>query len=395
MKILIIPAFFRTKSRPTAGSFFWDQALALQKAGHQVTILYSDTYSVKCIGEYLGYTEASKLVSENVSIYRKKVFCLLKHGMEGHRETFAKEIQKLYDIFVGENEKPDIIHAHCCVWAGYAAMRLSEKTKIPYVITEHATMFQLHRDKISAANNQYIAEAFGKASKVICVSEAFRTLISEYKPKDEMEVIGNVVDCERFYPAKKETQKGISFLTICYMETPDQLYKKGIDILLKAWRNIAEAYPDAKLLIGGGGHAAAKAVEWCREYGISEQVVFLGALERSQVADQMRQCDFFVLPSRYETFGVVYIEAFACGKPVIAAANGGPDEFVCDFNGKLIPPGDVKALVLAMKQMIENSEQYDAEKIRAFAEEQFSAPAIARQLEQVYAKIKKSEENEH
>ena len=121
----------------------------------------------------------------------------------------------------------------------------------------------------------------------------------------------------------------------------------------------------------------------------------MGALERRQVADQMRQCDFFVLPSRYETFGVVYIEAFACGKPVIAAANGGPDEFVCDFNGKLIPPGDVKALVLAMKQMIENSEQYDAEKIRAFAEEQFSAPAIARQLEQVYAKIKKSEENEH
>ena len=66
--------FFRTKSRPTAGSFFWDQALALQKAGHQVTILYSDTYSVKCIGEYLGYAEASKLVSENVSIYRKKYF---------------------------------------------------------------------------------------------------------------------------------------------------------------------------------------------------------------------------------------------------------------------------------------------------------------------------------
>ena len=66
--------FFSDKEPSHSRKLFWDQALALQKAGHQVTILYSDTYSVKCIGEYLGYAEASKLVSENVSIYRKKYF---------------------------------------------------------------------------------------------------------------------------------------------------------------------------------------------------------------------------------------------------------------------------------------------------------------------------------
>ena len=51
MNILIIPGFFRTKDRPTIGSFFWDQARALKRAGHNVTILYSDTYSVKCVRE--------------------------------------------------------------------------------------------------------------------------------------------------------------------------------------------------------------------------------------------------------------------------------------------------------------------------------------------------------
>lgn len=56
-KILIIPAFFRTKARPTLGSFFWDQARALRRAGHEVTILYSDTYSAKYIQDYVSYTE--------------------------------------------------------------------------------------------------------------------------------------------------------------------------------------------------------------------------------------------------------------------------------------------------------------------------------------------------
>ena len=55
MNILIIPAFFQTKRRPTVGSFFLEQAKALKKAGHQVTILYCDTYSVKCIREWIVY----------------------------------------------------------------------------------------------------------------------------------------------------------------------------------------------------------------------------------------------------------------------------------------------------------------------------------------------------
>ena len=91
MKILIIPAFFQTRQRPTAGSFFLEQAKALQNAGHQVTILYSDTYSVKCIAEWVSYREENSITPEGIRIYRKKVFCPLKHGMEGHRENFARD----------------------------------------------------------------------------------------------------------------------------------------------------------------------------------------------------------------------------------------------------------------------------------------------------------------
>ena len=385
MNIVIIPAFFQTKNRPTLGSFFLDQARALKRAGHQVTILYCDTYSVKCAKEWLMYEEETAAQTEGIQIFRTKCFCPMKHGIEGHKEAFARGIEQLWDRHL-KNQSIDVIHAHCCVWAGYAAMRLSEKKKVPYVVTEHATLFQLHKDEISATNHKTIQEAFQKAKKVICVSRAFGKLLEEYT--DNIEIIGNVIDCERFRIIEQvEESEEFRFLTVCYMEEETQLYKKGIDILIKAWSKVTKKHPQAKLVIGGGGKALEKVVEWTKEYQVTERVEFLGALDREQVVEQMQQCDCFVLPSRYETFGVVYIEAMACGKPVIAVANGGPDDFVHDFNGILIQPEQEEALVQALEEMITQSSSYEPRKIASYVEEKFSYRAIAGQLETLYQSI--------
>ena len=173
------------------------------------------------------------------------------------------------------------------------------------------------------------------------------------------------------------------------MEKEEQLYKKGIDILLKAWRRFINEYPDARLLIGGGGKAKQKAIEWAEKYGLQSSVKFLGVLDRKQVVEQMQQCDCFVLPSRYETFGVVYIEAMACGKPVIAVKNGGPDDFIKDFNGVLIEPEQTEGLLTAMKKMINEQDSFDSNKIVSFVENKFSQRAVAQQLEDIYVKVLK------
>jgi glycosyltransferase involved in cell wall biosynthesis len=397
MNILIIPAFFYTKDKPTLGSFFMEQAIALKQAGHNVVILYCDTYSVKCIKDWVDYKEENVEVLEGIKVYRKKVFCPLKHGIEGHKKAFSKAIQELYSNNIAGKMNIDIIHAHCCVWAGYAAMKLSEKEKKPYVITEHATLFKLHANKISSSNNKCIEETFRKAAKVICVSGEFRKLIARYRNEEDIEVIGNVVDCELFKPNDKiqtpySTGECI-FLTVCHMQTKDQLYKKGIDILLKAWKELVKIHPEAKLIIGGGGHSQSKVVEWCKEYNILDSVEMAGSLERTQVAEYMSKCDFFVLPSRYETFGVVYIEAMASGKPVIAAKNGGPDDFIKDFNGILIEPEDVEGLISAMCSMMENPSKYNPQMISEYVNKNFSRQAVACQLEKVYTNIKKGKTN--
>ena len=388
MNIVIIPAFFQTKSRKTLGSFFLEQARALQQKGHKVTILYCDTYSIKCVKDWFAYNEEKSEIIEGIQIYRNRCFCPLKHGIEGHREAFAQGIQKLYDQYMQEN-RPDIIHAHCCVWAGYAAMKLSEQIGIPYVVTEHATLFQLHRDEISEKNDKVIRKIFQKAARVICVSGAFAKLIESYRP--DIDVVGNVVNCDAFVPrVDSEKHRGIRFLTVCYMEEEAQLYKKGIDILIQAWTEVVKRYTDVKLVIGGGGSAKTKVEQWVEEQGISKYVEFTGALDRKQVIQEMQSCVCFVLPSRYETFGVVYIEAMACGKPVIAVANGGPDDFVKPFNGLLIKPG-AEELVQAFYEMIGHltrGNYYQEEKISNYIKSKFSYEAIAEQLEAIYNSIK-------
>lgn len=388
MNIVIISAFFQTKSRKTLGSFFLEQARALQQKGHKVTILYCDTYSIKCVKDWFAYNEEKSEIIEGIQIYRNRCFCPLKHGIEGHREAFAQGIQKLYDQYMQEN-RPDIIHAHCCVWAGYAAMKLSEQIGIPYVVTEHATLFQLHRDEISEKNDKVIRKIFQKAARVICVSGAFAKLIESYRP--DIDVVGNVVNCDAFVPrVDSEKHRGIRFLTVCYMEEEAQLYKKGIDILIQAWTEVVKRYTDVKLVIGGGGSAKTKVEQWVEEQGISKYVEFTGALDRKQVIQEMQSCDCFVLPSRYETFGVVYIEAMACGKPVIAVANGGPDDFVKPFNGLLIKPG-AEELVQAFYEMIGHltrGNYYQEEKISNYIKSKFSYEAIAEQLEAIYNSIK-------
>ena len=387
MNIVIIPAFFQTKSRKTLGSFFLEQARALQQKGHKVTILYCDTYSIKCVKDWFAYSEEKSEIIEGIQIYRNRCFCPLKHGIEGHRKAFANGIQKLYDQYMKGN-KPDIIHAHCCVWAGYAAMKLSGQIGVPYVVTEHATLFQLHRDEISAGNNAIIQQVYQKAARVICVSRAFARLIESYRT--DIDVVGNVVNCDIFIPPKVSIKHNeIRFLTVCYMEEEAQLYKKGMDILIQSWTEVVKENTNVKLVIGGGGKAAQKVVDWTKEYHVTDSVEFLGTLNREQVVEQMQMCDCFVLPSRYETFGVVYIEAMACGKPVIAVANGGPDDFVKDFNGMLIKP-DVEELTGAINKMIKRLKVYDyynEEEISSYIKNLFSYDSIAGKLLEVYKSI--------
>ena len=103
----------------------------------------------------------------------------------------------------------------------------------------------------------------------------------------------------------------------------------------------------------------------------------------------MNRCDVFVLPSRYETFGVVYIEALASGRPVIGALNGGAEDIINNLNGYLIPIDDIDILAEKMIEVYDNIESYDEEEIRIDCLKRFSPKVIVNKIISVYKEVLK------
>lgn len=125
------------------------------------------------------------------------------------------------------------------------------------------------------------------------------------------------------------------------------------------------------------------------ECNITDKVRLLGQKTRPELFELMRKSDTFVLASKSETFGVVYIEAMACGLPVIATRCGGPEDFVNDTNGILIPTDDIEDLSKALIKMRLNIDNFDNERISEECYNKFSSENIAKQIVEQYYKVLK------
>ena len=122
---------------------------------------------------------------------------------------------------------------------------------------------------------------------------------------------------------------------------------------------------------------------------MSGAVDFKGQVSRVECAACLRENQAFVLPSRAETFGVVYVEAMACGLPVIMTKLGAWTILAREETGLAVDVENVEQLTAAMLYMAEHSERYDAGIIRAFCAENFSAPSVCRRLTEIYTDVTK------
>ena len=108
----------------------------------------------------------------------------------------------------------------------------------------------------------------------------------------------------------------------------------------------------------------------------------------------MESCDAFVLASRSETFGVVYIEALRSGLPVIATKCGGPEDFINETNGMLVPVNNIISLTGALQRMVVNIDKYNRKSISDDCLYKFAPDTIANQLFQIYTQIINNQSDE-
>lgn len=376
-KVLIIPSWYPTEENKILGIFFKEQAVALKKHGCQVTVLYPEIRTLRSYSS--SWKQGLQIAEEDgLKVYRYKTYNPLPARVPfSNAFVFYSQLKKLYKEMVRKDGKPDIIHAHSVLWGGWAAAKISEEENIPLVVTEHSS--KLVRDLLKPYEKKEVAKTLNKADGIISVGPSLKKEMQKYTDKDILE-IPNIVDYKAFQTnSRKDSQKDrFRFLSLAFL-TPN----KGMDILIKSFAKGFKG-DDVELVIGGDGQQMDELVELAKDLGVEAQVRFLGRLDRQQVIAQMQNCDAFVLASKFETFGVVLIEALASGKPVISTSSGGPESIVNDKNGFLVPVDDVEVLSNAMQQLYNHYHEYNPAAIRKDCENRFSEEVIVGKIEEVY-----------
>ncbi|MEA4871387.1 MAG: glycosyltransferase [Synergistaceae bacterium] len=363
------------------GIFEFDQAKALHTAGYKVIFAAVDLRSIrrwrKWGLEHL-FKDGIEIYAINIPLGRVPRKVLKFFGERG--------IKNLYKKIKKDHGEPDIIHAHF-LGMGEIALALREMTESSkFVLTEHSSALIQNTYDMPSWVKASAVSIYLKYDKVIAVSETLADKINSDFNANAI-CIPNMYDDKIFY--FKQDKVPISRFQFVFVgnliksKSPvsciESFYNafKGEDFLTPKGGKIC-------LSVIGDGPEREACIKTIEKLGIKDTVKLWGRLQRAQIVEIMNESRCFVLPSKYETFGVVYIEAMACGLPVIATRCGGPESFVDETNGILIPVEHEPALVSAFRYMLENAENYDSEKISYNTIERFSPANILKMVVDVY-----------
>jgi glycosyltransferase involved in cell wall biosynthesis len=276
--------------------------------------------------------------------------------------------------------RPDLIHAHVILPAGFAATIAGIALRIPFIVTEHRGPFSA---QMRTWRQRALARfAVSRSQAIIPVSNSLRRDMEGFALKGRYFVTPETVDFTIFRPAPQTVTQESSILAVSAL-IPD----KGLSYLLKAVALLHRERKDPSLHIVGDGPEERALKEMARELQIDGVVRFHGLKTKEEVASLMQRCSFFVLPSLAETFGCVVAEALACGKPVVVTRCGGPEDFVNENVGLLVPPGEAGALARAIEHMLDHYRLYDPNQISNYARERFSHQAVGSAINEVYKRV--------
>ena len=160
-----------------------------------------------------------------------------------------------------------------------------------------------------------------------------------------------------------------------------------MDLLIKAFNNVFKG-KNIILRIGGDGAIRESLESLVKELGLQNQIVFLGALDRVEVAFEMNRCDGFVLASEHETFGAVYTEALAVGKPILGTYNGGAEDIIKDYNGIIVENKNIDKLSEGLIKFVEELPNYNSEEIITKCHLEYSDEVIINRIKKIYETTK-------
>lgn len=333
------------------------------------------------------------------------------HVEAGPAQTLSKDLLLPYmgELARGvaadwQSQPPEVVHGHFWM-SGVAALEAARLSEAPVAVAQtfHALGTVKRRyqgaEDTSPAERAWLEPSVAREVDSIvatCSDEVFelRALGAEGQ---QISVVPCGVDTELFTAQGPVQPRGRRFRIASIGRL---VPRKGVDTVIRALGVLAErGMSDIELVIvGGSGGAesleadpeAARLQALANELGVGQQVVFRGQLPRPEMPALIRSCNAVVCAPWYEPFGIVPLEAMACGVPVIASSVGGLTDTVVDgATGLHVPPRDSAALADALQRLL-NDEQFAA-RLGAAGRERAAArycwDRIAADTERVYAQV--------
>ena len=269
--------------------------------------------------------------------------------------------------------RADIIDAHFAYPDGYAATLLGRWLKVPVAITLRGTEARHARTPALVGP---LKKALQRATRLIAVSSELKRVALELgaDPARTL-VVGNGVDISKFQPHPKDQARaklGIAPTAQVLISVGGLVERKGFHRVIPLLPELLKTYPDLVYLIVGGASAEganrAELEKMVAELGLGPHVRFLGPKPHDALAEVLSAADVFVLATRAEGWANVFLEAMACGLPVVTTDVGGNREVVCRSElGEVVPFGDAQALSKALQAALRA--QWNAARIRQYAQE--------------------------
>jgi D-inositol-3-phosphate glycosyltransferase len=256
-------------------------------------------------------------------------------------------------------DRPDVVHAHFWM-SGLAALAATRELDIPVVQTFHALgvtkrRFQGRQDTSPPARIRMERALARDVDRVVATStDEVGELLRIGAVRDRITVVPCGVDVEQFRPDGPAAEKGDRARLLCIGRL---VPRKGFDTVIRA----LAAVPDAELVIAGGPVAekleddaeAARLLRLAERFGVADRVRLVGAVPRPDMPALLRSADVVVCTPWYEPFGIVPLEAMACGVPVVASAVGGFLDTVVDgATGTLVPPRRPDRVAAAIRKLL-------------------------------------------
>ena len=398
MNVFILPSWYPHRCTPLEGVYVRDQALALGELrpdwsitlslwnqGQNVHSLIHALRSPAClVGTWLDRVPRLEVMSPNVEAVRRSIPEWSPRLAAGNRAALLAANRHSLDETVARRGRVDVLHAHVAFPAGWIAWRLARERGLPFVITEHMGPFPL--PSYATADGglpDYVRDPLASADATVAVSPALAERMTFFG-LEPTAVIPNLIDDARYDSTPRPADGNFVFFTVCGMERT-----KGILDLLRAIRlfvgGIGSGDADrVRFRLGGEGPALGEFQEESRRLGLEPWVTWLGLLDRATARREFTYADAFVLPSHHESFGIVFIEAMASGRPSIATRCGGPETILDADTGLLVDVGDVGALAEAMTTLFSGRGGFARERIVARFRERFGRASAVDRMEAVY-----------